>query len=301
MAELEKTGESQDAGAEQTPDLTGLGESGTHQDDETRQGEGDVAAEPDKPAGITIPEKFKGKSAEEIAVAYLEVEKEKGRLAAEQGELRRAVDYLVAERQARENVMRQQPAEPPAPAVTQAPKVDFWDNPETAVKLAIEREGTRIVNEQLGHFVQALSQAQVASNFQRASQAHEQGKSIMSKETRLFEGIEKDVERMVYSSLRPLAEAGQDVSGQLVDPQTWKMAAAMLRYQRGEYDRLTPNVAKGGMTPTQTNTPSATRPQEDEEQVEVSPEDIQFARIAGLSEKQAREVAQETAKQGRKR
>ncbi len=301
MAELEKTGESQDAGAEQTPDLSGLGESGTHQDDETRQGEGDVASAPDTTPGITIPEKFKGKSAEEIAAAYMEVEKEKGRLAAEQGELRRAVDYLVAERQARENVMRQQPAEPPAPAVTQAPKVDFWDNPETAVKLAIEREGTRIVNQQLGYFVQALSQAQVASNFQRAAQAHDQGKSIMSKETRLFEGIENDVEGMVYNSLRPLAEAGQDVSGQLVDPQTWKTAAAMLRYSRGEFDRLTPGVARGGMAPTQTNIPSSTRPQEEEEQVEVSPEDIQFARIAGLSEKQAREVAQETAKQGRKR
>lgn len=303
MADEAKTGEPQDAGATQTPDLSELGESGVHQDAEARQSgqvEGGQGPATTKTESWTdkVPEKFRSASAEEAAVkaatAYLEVEKEKGRLAQEQGELRRVVEFLASERQ-----RYMASSQPPPPEQTPEPEakadVDFYGDPEGSARKIAER----IVNEKLGALTNAIGRAQVASVFQRAEAAHEQGKSIMSKESRLFEGIEKDVEGAVFDSLRPYAMQGHDVSQQLLDPQTWRMAAAMLRYSRGEYDRLTPNQVKG-MTATPTEIPGSTKPQEDEGEVAIDERDRRMAMASfianGMDEKSAREAVQRVAK-----
>ncbi len=299
MSDEEKSGELQDAGEATAPGLTDLGEPGTHQDDEARQGDAAPKPEPKPESWVDkVPEKFRSATAEEAAVkaatAFMEVEKEKGRLAQEQGELRRAVEWLAAERQRYLSQPQPQPEAQPEP---EAKESGWWEHPEEAAR--------KLVDERLGRFVSALSQAQVASNFQRAAQAHDQGKSIMSKETRLFEGIEGDVERDVYDSLRPLAERGQDVSGALIDPQTWRLAAVMRRYARGEVDRLTPNMK--GMSATQTETPNSTKPQGDEEQIDIDESDRRFAEAAftaaGMDKKSAREAANKVAKEtlGRER
>ena len=79
----------------------------------------------------SVPPKFAGKSAEEIAQSYEELEKELGRKAQEVGELRKLSDsFLQAElNRAQSTPKKQEAKEEP---------VDFFDDPNTAVNKAIE-------------------------------------------------------------------------------------------------------------------------------------------------------------------
>lgn len=75
-----------------------------------------------------LPEKFKGKSAKEIAKAYEEVEKLAGRQAQEVGELRKLTDQIL-----KNQLEAQKKPEP------QAQEIDFFDDPEKAVKTLVDK------------------------------------------------------------------------------------------------------------------------------------------------------------------
>jgi hypothetical protein len=87
-------------------------------------------AEPTTPQADDLPDKYKGKTAAEIAHMHQEAERLVGRQSAEVGELRRVVDGFIA------NQTAAPAAEPSSQATVE--EVDFFDDPEKAVARAIE-------------------------------------------------------------------------------------------------------------------------------------------------------------------
>jgi len=80
-----------------------------------------------------VPDKFAGKSTEEIINSYQNLEKEMGRKAQEVGELRKLSDsFLQAE------VARQHNPQVEAPTNPETEETDFFDDPNQAVNQAIE-------------------------------------------------------------------------------------------------------------------------------------------------------------------
>lgn len=90
----------------------------------------DEAVETEAPV---VPDKFAGKSPEEIIESYQNLEKELGRKAQEVGELRKLSDsFLQAQIQQAQSTPKQDTNE-----VKEEP-VDFFDNPDLAINKAIE-------------------------------------------------------------------------------------------------------------------------------------------------------------------
>ena len=75
-----------------------------------------------------VPEKFKGKSLEDIIDSYKNLERELGRKGQEIGELRRLTDQLL-QKEATRDVPSQK-----------EPEVDFFDDPKAAVKKLLQEE-----------------------------------------------------------------------------------------------------------------------------------------------------------------
>ena len=78
-----------------------------------------------------IPDKYKGKSAEELVRMHQEAEKLLGRQSSEVGELRQVVDSYIQTQLSQQQAPNQQQDET-------VDEVDFFSDPETAVKRAIE-------------------------------------------------------------------------------------------------------------------------------------------------------------------
>ncbi len=89
------------------------------------QEEEQVTPEPQEP---TIPDKYKGKTAEELVQMHQEAEKLLGRQSSEVGELRKVVDTYI-QTQLTDNNQE---------APNQAEEVDFFTDPNKAVDLAIQ-------------------------------------------------------------------------------------------------------------------------------------------------------------------
>ena len=77
-----------------------------------------------------LPEKYRGKSASEIATMHRELEQRLGQQSQEVGELRKAFDEMV-----KQSIAAQQAPSAPEPEVDE---VDFFTDPQAAVKKAIE-------------------------------------------------------------------------------------------------------------------------------------------------------------------
>jgi hypothetical protein len=75
-----------------------------------------------------LPDKYRGKSAKEIAQMHMEAEKLIGRQGSEVGELRKLVDDYIRTQAATKQQLQAQPVE----------EVDYFADPEKAVKNAIE-------------------------------------------------------------------------------------------------------------------------------------------------------------------
>lgn len=80
-----------------------------------------------------LPEKYKGKSAKEIARMHMEAEKALGRQGSEVGDLRRIVDDFVKSQALKQTTTQQQQAPEPLD------DVDFFADPQKAIEKAIER------------------------------------------------------------------------------------------------------------------------------------------------------------------
>jgi hypothetical protein len=85
---------------------------------------------------FAMPDKFAGKSAEEIAQSYLEVEKELGRKNNEVGELRKLTDQFLQQELNRPTSVKEDPKE-------EAPSVDFdefVEHPDKVISDLVRRE-----------------------------------------------------------------------------------------------------------------------------------------------------------------
>jgi hypothetical protein len=111
----------------------------------------------------------------------------------------------------------------------------------------------------------------------------------MTKNPKLYEGIEREVEQAVFQSLAPYANQGYDVSGALMDPKTWESAAAFTRIQKGQYDRLSfapqPMSAQAGELPSQTR-----QAQSEEPEVPITDDMRQLAKDMGFGNLSAKEM-----------
>ena len=80
-----------------------------------------------EPAVPQIPEKYSGKSLEDIVKMHQEAEKLIGRKAQEVGEMRKLADQLI-----QQNLSKEQPV------AKQETEIDFFEDPKTAVQKAVE-------------------------------------------------------------------------------------------------------------------------------------------------------------------
>jgi hypothetical protein len=233
-----------------------------------------------------LPEKFRGKSAEEIANAYLEVEREKGRLADEAGRYRGYAEQLWAEKQQYEQAVRQAQYQPP-PAPTAPPAEFNWEKPAESVAAVAER----LVNERMGNFMGALQQAQVASVRDKAATSWDEGASTITKNQRLFEGIEDEVRNVVYQTYDPIVQRGGDASKYYADPKIWETAAVMIRYKRGEIDRIAGSgTPSRGMSAPTTEVPGGSRPSNQGSTIVLDESARALARDMGIKDGEARDL-----------
>ena len=82
---------------------------------------------PQEPEVPKIPEKYSGKSLEDIVKMHQEAEKLIGRQAQEVGEMRKLADQLI-----QQNLNKEQPV------AKQETEIDFFEDPKTAVQKAVE-------------------------------------------------------------------------------------------------------------------------------------------------------------------
>jgi len=224
------------------------------------------AAEP-TPQAPALPEKFVGKSAEEIASAYLEVEKEKGRLAQEVGELRARVPQPP---QVQQFWYPQQPTQPEV-----RPEFDYT-NPEPSIERIVERRLEERERQRMSY--------EVAQREQDAAYSYNMGKEAALKSNpRLFEGIEPLVEQGVQMAYR---QYNTPIPA-LRDPRTWERVAAAIRYERGEVDRLM-SPKPQPPNPSATGVPNQTR--QAKAGIELSERDREFAKKWGINEQEAKEL-----------
>ena len=88
----------------------------------------EVPQDEEQPLATELPQKFQGKSVEEIVSSYENLEKELGRKGQEIGELRQLTDQIL----------KQQVTTQTETAEEQEEEVDFFDDPNHAVSKAIE-------------------------------------------------------------------------------------------------------------------------------------------------------------------
>ena len=95
-----------------------------------------VAEDSTHPTEYTVPDKFAGKSTEEIINSYQNLEKEMGRKAQEVGELRKLSDSFLQAEVSRQQHNPQQQSSEVTPKEEEG--MDFFDDPNAAVNQAIE-------------------------------------------------------------------------------------------------------------------------------------------------------------------
>ena len=94
---------------------------------ETQYAEPEVAEQPQEQS--TVPEKYQGKSLEEVVQMHQEAEKLLGRQSGEVGELRKVVDDYISS---------QTPTQAPQQTVEPEDDIDYFTDPQGAVNRAIE-------------------------------------------------------------------------------------------------------------------------------------------------------------------
>ena len=110
-----------------------------------------------------LPQKFQGKSTKEVAEAYENLEKELGRKGQEIGELRKLTDSFL-QTQITHN----------KETTTNTEDLDFYDNPEEAVRTIIER------HPKFREFTQQTQQQQASMTAQQLEKTHPDFKDVVT-------------------------------------------------------------------------------------------------------------------------
>lgn len=121
-----------DKAVETTEELGTLDEMATEQAAELDVQAAEAEPEPvaEEPQDDDLPEKYRGKSASEIATMHRELEQRLGQQSQEVGDLRKAFDEMV-----KQSIAAQQSQSAPE---QEADEIDFFTDPQAAVKRAIE-------------------------------------------------------------------------------------------------------------------------------------------------------------------
>jgi len=121
-----------DNAVEATEELGNLDEMATEQAAELDVQAAEAALEPavEKEQDDDLPEKYRGKSASEIATMHRELEQRLGQQSQEVGDLRKAFDDMV-----KQSIAAQQTQSAPE---QEADEIDFFTDPQAAVQRAIE-------------------------------------------------------------------------------------------------------------------------------------------------------------------
>jgi len=203
---------------------------------------------PQEPQTPDVPEKWKGKSVMDVAKSYEELEQKLGNQANELGELRNTVsnyDRLVQQYYASQQRPQAGYGQPQAPS----PSIEFdYDKPVDSVKRVIQQELAAVEQKRQYEDLQRTAKDAYA-NF-------EEGKRHMGKNKKLFEGIEGQVADNIRQIF--LSSGGNIPPSKLRDPESWELIARNIRFQRGEYDRITPPKTSPA-SPTYTESPDAVR------------------------------------------
>ena len=233
---------------------------------------------PPTPGTPALPDKFQGKSAEEIASAYLEVERKLGAQSDEVGQLRNELAYMKG---MVEQGFQKTQAQEATPQVGTRWNIDpdtFYQKPVDSVDLIVQQR-IKEYETQRQQEEQKREEAEAQANYLRGREG------AFRQSPKLFEGIEKDVENLVYASYKNKAVNKWSLS----DPETWTTAAQLVWLKRKDFNRIIPQSPKP-VSAVQTENPQAGRPLSIEEMpIEVSQELRDFWKAEGLSEKEGME------------
>lgn len=126
----------------------------------------------EEPAKVEIPEKYKGKSLEDIVKMHQEAEKLIGRQAQEVGEVRRLADELLKQ-QLSSNKQKAQPE------VVETQEIDFFEDPKTAVQKAVATHPDVLAAKQAAQQLKAMqTQQQLAAKHPDYTQVVNDGEFI---------------------------------------------------------------------------------------------------------------------------
>jgi hypothetical protein len=231
------------------------------------------ATEATPPAPV-LPGKLAGKSAEEIASQYLELEKKLGEQGRELGELRQRIPQF-----------QQPPPYYPPQVAPPEPKEEFnYADPEGSInrmwdKRFAEKERQRVYQESSRNATEA--ELSFRAGMELATQRN----------PRLYEGIEAEMEKAAQMAVRDYGT----LPAALRSTKTLDSMAAAIRWERGEVDRLvkqTPQPPQPSPTavPNQTRTSKAA--------IELDEKSRAMAKAWGLSEQEAKEIIERETEGG---
>jgi len=235
------------------------------------------AVVPDEtPQEPVLPEKFKGKSAVEIAKAYEELETQLGKHGDELGKLKKETEDLQAYKAWYDNYQAQQFQKPnqgqaePQPQKDDIPD-DEWIDGKTVKQIVqkSQKETIRGVQYELVKNIAPIMKAQ-------AKQTYPQ----------LFEGLnETELDQIMYGGI----QAGHLNPNVAASLEGWAMAAGQLqlRNRNFQFNAPPPNPS----TPTPTENVASTKRQDDEElaerpRLDATTREILEARPKGMSEEE---------------
>lgn len=165
----------------------------------------DQEAPEQAPEEDDLPEKYKGKSAKEIAKMHMEAEKALGRQGSEVGELRRLVDDYIRSQTVAQTQQKQAPDDG-------IDEVDFFADPQKAVQKAIEK------HPKIKEAEQYANQMRAASSLAQLNAKHPDFREIVNDPT-FAEWVKGS---KVRQELYVRADAGFDVSAADELLSTWK-------------------------------------------------------------------------------
>ena len=202
------------------------------------------------------PDKYEGKSVEELRKILAEQEKFSGEMSSKIDEYkgnaeywRNKADSIDRERQAYAQDAINRANKPVDQPVVQEQTFN-WEKPIDTVD---ER-----INQKLGERERYTSQMKVAEVQEEGKMAFQDGlKRAIRENPRLFESdsFQNEVADVMYNTYAPFAAKGMSVARYVGSPDVWKRVAQNKRLDRNELDYLQPEKVSP-VSPTQTNIPA---------------------------------------------
>lgn len=256
---------------------------------------------PDKTPGDK-PDKYEGKSVEELRGFLADQEQHMGKLTEKIEQFRGDMDYWRTKAEATDRDrqlygqnMPQQGAQPTQPQQQDQSQFN-WERPAESVG--------SVVDQKLAQRDAVYAQDQVNRVVDEAKAAFNVGfDNARHTNPRLFEGkdFEREVGNFMMNYYAPFAQKGIPVAHYLSNPKVWIRTAQNMRLERNEYDRIQPEQIIP-VSPTGTQIPDQAKPQSPEEKpIDFSPGAKQM--VSWFKEKgyvEGEEEATEMVKEQRK-